>query len=64
MQRVQISIIWLQTTEVSFTSVLATEVKIFLIPSGIIPTPPIINFWESFQPLRSFQTPRLFGILE
>ena len=48
MQRLQFSISWLQTTEVSFTSVLETEVKIFL-PSPIIPTPaPYYQFLEHF----------------
>ena len=55
MQRLQFSISWLQTTKVSFTSVLETEVNIFL-PPPIIPTPPITNFWKIFLP----PSPQLF----
>ena len=70
MQRRQFSMSWLQTTKVSFisvlenevklTSILETEVKIFLTP--IIPTPD--SFLEKFPTIRLFQTPRLFGTLE
>ena len=41
MQRLQFSISWLQTTEVSFTSVLETEVKIFLHPPHWSNPPPL-----------------------
>ena len=75
MQQLQFSISCLQTTEVSFTSVLETEVrltsvletevKISFTPAPLFqPLSTIINFWKSFQPPLSFQTPQLFGTLE
>ena len=76
MQRLQFSLSWLQTTEVSFTCLidrrethlcLREQVKIFLTLNHIYPPPaPIINFWKSFQlpPPQLFQPPRLFGIQE
>ena len=50
MQRLQFSVSWLQTTEMSFTSVLETPLNDILHPLPIIPSPLIINFWKSFQP--------------
>ena len=73
MQRLQFSISWLQTAEVSFTSVLEnevklnsvleTEVKIFL-PPAHYSNHTIITFWKSFQPPLLSQPLRLFGTLE
>ena len=50
MQRLQFSLSWLQTTEVSFTSVLETEVAAsFFYPPPHYSNPPIIIFWKSLQ---------------
>ena len=59
MQRLQFLVSWLQTNEVSFTSILQTEVKLisvletevnnFLPPATPRPPPWVINFWKNLK---------------